>query len=160
MTFEEFQQTREFHPDLGKVDPQMPWCEGQRHDFRQPALSYDGRSYGIKLVTEDWPARASREGAYHLLIGNMEWIDDDLEELERRLYDDMIVSEGRGEPFDWHHAVRDAVSAAVDAELPMFEAVPGQVSVGDLRDTPDGLNKYFVVTVDGERVAEVLVLQL
>jgi hypothetical protein len=41
----------------------------------------------IEQVTEDWPAKTREAGAYYLLIGNLEWITDDLELLEKRLYE-------------------------------------------------------------------------
>lgn len=57
-----------------------------------PGFVYCGSLY-IQRVTEEWPERARAEGAYHLILNRDEWISDDLESLELRLYD-FAVGEG------------------------------------------------------------------
>ena len=47
----------------------------------------------IEEVQPHWPDAAKARGKWHLLIARDEWITDDLETLERKLYD-WAASEG------------------------------------------------------------------
>jgi len=53
---------------------------------------YLGELY-IEEVQPHWPDAAKARGKWHLLIARDEWITDDLETLERKLYD-WAASEG------------------------------------------------------------------
>ncbi len=88
MTFAQFQATKTHCDDLGAKLSDAMW-EGE------PAAKgnvYLDALY-IGAVMDHWPEAARKQGAWHLLIGNCEWISDDLESLERKLYD-FAVSEG------------------------------------------------------------------
>ena len=82
MTFEQFQATRKWCDDLGAALADARW-EGE------PAAR--GNLYldvlCIEQVQDHWPAAARARGRWHLLIGRDEQISDDLESLERRLYE-------------------------------------------------------------------------
>jgi hypothetical protein len=88
MTFEEFQATRRHSDDIGAVLADARW-EGE-----PPAKGnlYLGELY-IEAVQPHWPDAAKARGKWHLLIARDEWITDDLETLERKLYD-WAASEG------------------------------------------------------------------
>ena len=83
MTFEQFQTTRTEASDLANAVPDTFIDEDGA--LPQPGFVYLDVFY-IERVTKDWPSAAQR-GAYHLLICNQEWITDDLQSLEERLYD-------------------------------------------------------------------------
>jgi hypothetical protein len=89
VTFQEFQATCRHCDDLGSTLNDARW-----EDDPAPAK---GNLYldvlCIDEVMPHWPDEAKAEGKWHLLIGRDEWITDDLEALERRLYD-FAVSEG------------------------------------------------------------------
>ncbi len=89
MTFEQFQATKTNCDDLGEKIPDARW-----DDEPVPAKAniYLDCLY-ISSVMPHWPEAARKEGNWHLLLGRCEWISDDLESLERRLYD-WAVSEG------------------------------------------------------------------
>jgi hypothetical protein len=82
MTLEEFARTRRYHDDLGTVVDDIRW-EEQR--VPPAGFTYEGNLY-IELVQPHWPEDARRQGGWHLLLGNEEWITNDLSELEERLY--------------------------------------------------------------------------
>lgn len=87
MTFEQFQASRQHCPDIGEAIKQdMGVTEPV------PGNLYLGSLY-IEARQIWWPTEAREQGAWHLLIGNVEWISDDLDMLERRLYE-FAVSEG------------------------------------------------------------------
>jgi hypothetical protein len=88
MTFEQFQSTRVHHDDLGAALADAHW-EGE-----PPASGfvYLNALY-IEDVMDHWPDYTKEVGKYHLLIGNREWVSNDLENLERELYE-FAVSEG------------------------------------------------------------------
>ena len=93
LTFEEFQATRRFVPDANKHEACHRLGNYQDEDLPkalrprvQPCLIYRG-DLVIGLVTEGWPWPARRQGAYNLVIGNQDQVSDDLERLERELYD-------------------------------------------------------------------------
>jgi len=83
MTFEQFQATRRPCADLGKALDDARWEED-----KSPAsgLLYLGALY-IEEVRPDWPNNARARGQWYLMIGRDEWISDDLEKLERELFD-------------------------------------------------------------------------
>lgn len=82
MTFEEFQASRREVSDLG--------AELQDAAFEDcgiaSGLVYLNTLY-IQHVTDNWPQDARARGAFYLVIGNAEWISDDLTSLERKLYE-------------------------------------------------------------------------
>lgn len=81
MTFEQFQATRRHCDDLGKAVDDGRW-EGQ------PAAKgnlYLGCLF-IESAQPHWPQEARDEGKWYLVLERDEWITDDLESLERKLY--------------------------------------------------------------------------
>lgn len=88
-TFEEWQATRRFLPDASALgdDGNNPYFRTEGGPVGPaPVLMYAGE-YMIGLVTRHWPEPARSEGQFHLLLGNMELVTDDLDRLERELYD-------------------------------------------------------------------------
>lgn len=81
-TFETFQATKEWTDDLGTVLADDAWT-----DDPVPARGwlYLGSLY-IDEVLAHWPDDCRSRGRWHLLIERDEWITDDLELLERKLY--------------------------------------------------------------------------
>jgi len=81
ITFEQFVATRTWHDDLGAALSDARW-------HGEPAAR--GYTYLDALYIEEvqphWPADARQRGRWHLLIGRDDWITDNLETLERRLY--------------------------------------------------------------------------
>jgi len=72
LTFEQFQSSRK------ASTKGRGWCEDQGLDVPEAAvLMYDTECY-ILIVAP---------GDYNLIIGNNEWVSNDLESLERLLYD-------------------------------------------------------------------------
>lgn len=80
MTFEQFVETRQYHPDnFEAMNPNAFGAKG--------AYGYVDNEYYIEDVsTWDKPEMLSR-GRWHLCIANVDWFSDDLESLERRLWD-------------------------------------------------------------------------
>jgi hypothetical protein len=93
MTFQEFQATRRDCDDLGAVTNDARW-----EDEPTPAkgITYLDNTLYIEAVQPHWPDAAKARGKWHLILGREEWITDDLEMLERELYD-WAVSEGYDE---------------------------------------------------------------
>jgi hypothetical protein len=88
LTFEQFQATRRYSEDIGAAIADARW-EGE-----PPAKGYLYLDLlYIEEVQPHWPDAAKARGKWHLLIGRDEWITDDLETLERKLYD-WAASEG------------------------------------------------------------------
>jgi hypothetical protein len=89
MTFEQFQATRVHHDDLGAILQDAHWEgePGPAHGF----LYLD--ALHIEEVQDFWPDASKAKGKYYLLIGNREWFSNDLEKLERELYQ-FAVEEG------------------------------------------------------------------
>lgn len=87
MTFEEFQKTRTPCADLCAAVGSAPW-----DDKPAKGLLYLGVLY-VEGVQPHWPEKTRALGKWHLLIGRCEWVTDDLESLERRLYD-FAIGEG------------------------------------------------------------------
>ena len=91
MTFPEFQASRVWSDDLG------PIYDGQFTDAtNKPCGWVYATHYCIETVQPHWPDAAIKAGAYYLMLGNLEWITDDLESLERRLYDYALSENGSG----------------------------------------------------------------
>jgi hypothetical protein len=80
-TFEEFQATRETCDDIGKAIS----CDMGR-EKPVTGFLYLGGLY-IEKNDEFWPIDLRDKGAYHLTLEREEWVSNDLESLERRLYD-------------------------------------------------------------------------
>jgi hypothetical protein len=82
MTFEQFQASKTECPNLGERLDDARW-----EDEPTPAsgLVYAGDLY-IERVADHWPAKARTEGKWYLILCNEEYISDDLENLERKLY--------------------------------------------------------------------------
>jgi hypothetical protein len=84
MTFEEFQATRHFVPDLAKALPDY-------FNDAPDALPAPGYVYCDNLIIEEvqdhWPDNARALGRWYLMLGNWERISDDLSDLERHLYE-------------------------------------------------------------------------
>lgn len=88
MTFEQFQSTRQHLDDIATILPDYSLgTEGP-----VPGFIYLG-SLAIEDVLESWPAAAKAEGKHYLRIANMEWISNDLGELERKLHQ-FAIDEG------------------------------------------------------------------
>lgn len=88
MTFEQFQATRRYSENIGAAISDARW-EGE-----PPAKGYLYLDVlYIEEVQPHWPDAAKARGKWHLLIARDEWITDDLETLERKLYD-WAASEG------------------------------------------------------------------
>ena len=88
MTFEEFQATRHYSEDIGAAIADARW----EHEPPAKGYLYLDVLY-IEEVQPHWPDAAKARGKWHLLIARDEWITDDLETLERKLYD-WAASEG------------------------------------------------------------------
>lgn len=86
MTFDEFRAAR---VKVDDVSIEGRWSDGAPEGEME--LSRAGWIYPTGLfivdVGQDWPADAQREGAHNLILGNQEWLTDDLGALERILYD-------------------------------------------------------------------------
>ena len=81
MTFEQFIATRQYAPDLAALIPDAHWDNGPTPS----GYVYMGALF-IEDVTEAWPEASRKLGKHHLMLGRSEWISDDREALERRLY--------------------------------------------------------------------------
>lgn len=82
MTFEQFQQSRETIPDLAAAFPDE--AEFWPHT-PQTGHRYIGKLW-IADVLPTWPEAARKEGAFYLVLNNLEWIRADRAVLERILY--------------------------------------------------------------------------
>ena len=80
MTFEQFQATRQWSDDLAETttDASVEGVKG--YAYGEHAEAY------IEELGDDASAEAKAQGRWYLHIYNQEWISDDLEGLERRLY--------------------------------------------------------------------------
>ena len=81
MTFEQFQATR-CHTDTLADDVNDDALGSTATGF-----TYLDNLLYIEEVNEAWHATAREMGRYYLLIERDDWIDNDLEKLERILYD-------------------------------------------------------------------------
>ena len=88
MTFEQFQATRKWSDNLGDM------IEGEYFpgDHKNPGNVYLGSLY-IDQVQDWWPNQVRDQGEWHLILNRDEYISDDLEALERKLYK-FAVAEG------------------------------------------------------------------
>lgn len=87
MTFHEFVATREETDDVAAFLPQLGL---DFYNGPQPAFVYcrdSGSGYVIEKVADHWPEEAKAKGKFFLVIGNCDWISNDLDDLERKLYD-------------------------------------------------------------------------
>ena len=88
MTFEQFQATKTYCDDIGtKLD------DGRPEEAPKAVGNVYLDTLYIEQVQDHWPEAARNAGKWNLIIGNQEWISDDLESLEHKLYD-FAVSEG------------------------------------------------------------------
>ena len=89
MTLLEFLSTRVWSDDIGKIIPDAKW----EHEPTTPkGYVYCGLLF-IEEVQQHWPANSRAQGRWHLLIGREDWITDDLDILEKKLYH-FAVDEG------------------------------------------------------------------
>jgi hypothetical protein len=79
MTFQQFQATRTYCDDLGSALQDARWED----EPTGKGNLYVGCLY-IEERQPHWPG--DRDGKWFLLINRDEWISDDLEALERRLF--------------------------------------------------------------------------
>ena len=89
MTFEQFQATRKRTTDL---ETEINTSIYDDPSIKVPGLVYLGGLY-IEESHSNWTDVAREGGKYFLVIGNCDWLCDDLETLERHLYD-FAVREG------------------------------------------------------------------
>jgi hypothetical protein len=82
MTFAEFQATRRWCADLGKAIAEARW---QGEPPAKGNLYLDGTLY-VEEVQPHWPDATNARGKWHLLLERDEWVTDDLESLERKLF--------------------------------------------------------------------------
>jgi hypothetical protein len=80
MTFEQFQASKTWCDDL--PNELVNSNEGER---KPRGWLYVGSLY-VEQVTNEWPENCRDEGGWYLLLERDEWITDDLEALERKLY--------------------------------------------------------------------------
>jgi len=100
LSFEEFQATRVFCPDGKKHADRdvLENVEDMGGDGPVPVLLYDG-SLMIVITTSEMRSYHYADGSieprldhtYYLFIENQQWSSDDLEELERHLYEFYLI---------------------------------------------------------------------
>jgi hypothetical protein len=88
MTFEQFQATRKASSDLSKDAPDYTYDVDAAHT----GFVYSG-GLCIENVLAHWPQKTRDAGKYYLVLGNEEFISDDLASLEIKLFD-YAVGEG------------------------------------------------------------------
>jgi|SRR5215467_13321052 len=81
MTFEQFQSAKKWCDDLGAVLADARWED----EPNGKGWLYLDALY-IEEVQPHWPEESRKEGKWHLILGRVEWITDDLAALERRLF--------------------------------------------------------------------------
>lgn len=112
MTFAEFQATRRWYDDLAD----MPDWQYPRTDPPECGYGYlDTCLYIDKRPATGWPS--GRPEAWLLVIGNRDWLSDDLERQERRLFD-FAINEGYVEPdrdYDAYLVAREFESYPVES---------------------------------------------
>ena len=89
MTFEQFQATRTRVTDLETAINTSIYDDPV---IKVPGLIYLGTLY-IEEAHDNWTDLAREGGKYFLVVHNRDWLSDDLETLERHLYE-YAVSEG------------------------------------------------------------------
>jgi hypothetical protein len=80
VTFEEFQQTRKPCDDIGAAIQCDMGAPGPETGFLYGGLYISTRQ-------DWWSEEAKARGGYHLILERDEYISDDLESLERKLYE-------------------------------------------------------------------------
>ena len=83
MSFEEFRDTRFWCDDLGTKLADAAWDDEPE---KARGWIYLDALY-IEKVLPHWPEDTRALGKWHLIINRSEWITDDLESLERILYE-------------------------------------------------------------------------
>ena len=88
MTFEEFQSTKVWSDDMSEF-------VGRGDDEPTPPCGFVYTGSFYIESTKYWPesAPAYGKGAWYLIIERSEWVDNDLERLERILWDDFAEAE-------------------------------------------------------------------
>lgn len=89
MTLEQFQATRTSTADLESALNTSIYDDPE---IKCPGLIYVGTLY-IEESHANWTEKAREGGKYFLVINNRDWLSDDVEMLERHLFD-YAVSEG------------------------------------------------------------------
>ncbi len=89
MTFQEFQATRQWSADIGAHINDSHW-----EDDSVPPQGWIYLDYlYIEVVANHWPEDARNQGNWYLILGREEYISNDLEMLERTLFN-WAVDEG------------------------------------------------------------------
>lgn len=83
MTFEQFQASRRHTSDL-EADLNMSIYDDPA--IKCPGLIYSGNLF-IEERCANWTEEAQKGGRYFLMIGRSDWLTDDLNLLERTLYE-------------------------------------------------------------------------
>jgi hypothetical protein len=91
MTFEEFQATKKYSDDLRRDLPDQ--FAHEDYPGVPTGNIYDG-TYFIDEVQDWWPEEARGAGHWHLILERSEFIERDLESLERLLYRFAVQSGG------------------------------------------------------------------
>jgi len=86
MTFEQFQATRTWSDDLAAVIEDECFVDPAHPERKEQGNVYLGALY-IDRVQSWWLPEAKAQGGWHLIIDRSEWITNDLETLERKLYE-------------------------------------------------------------------------
>jgi hypothetical protein len=95
LTFEQFQASRTWCPDLPAVLTNDNW--GDPNNGTPCGWLYLGALYIEDTSASHWPPQCRAEGRWYLILGRDERITDDLESLERDLYA-YATSEGYDAP--------------------------------------------------------------
>lgn len=82
MTFAEFQNSKRWHDDLRVALPDEVWGD---EDWPPRGYVYADSLY-IEGVNEHWPESTQQRGRWYLLLGNAEYVTDDLARLEQILF--------------------------------------------------------------------------
>ena len=88
-TFTDFKNSRRHVDDLEGALGISIYCDP---GIKCPGLVYLD-SYYIEERCDNWPDAAKAEGKYLLIIGNSEWLSDDLDDLEQKLWDFFVREE-------------------------------------------------------------------
>lgn len=83
MTYDQFIATRKWSNNLA-VDCEA-YSDGEQSDHVQTGYIYCGSLY-IEATEDWWPEDAQQQGKWHLLLERDEYITNDLDALQRRLY--------------------------------------------------------------------------
>lgn len=80
--FQRFLASRKWCEDLTKIDQDM----FEAHDYKPCGYSYLDSLY-IEQVNDHWPQTARDAGQWYLILTRDEYIENDIEKLERTLFD-------------------------------------------------------------------------